>query len=553
MEENKNQDIISIIKNNPLNRIVDKDRYNCKIIDKILDKFTSDQQKIFVTHFYCYLNYKKNEFILNLDDVWKFIGYSRIDPCKKVLVKKFKENIDYTISTGGVKNKKNLGGSGLNKEQIMLTIDCFKRLCMFANTKEAENIREYYVALEDIVEEIVEEETLILTNQLQHKKKVIEEQNKKLKLIQENIISLNKDEYSIYLIFVENNIVKFGRTNDIERRLDEHKSQFGGHIIVDYIWKTSDDRDIESEIKNHSIIKQYIISKKYKTNQTELIQLSEIFTIKQLIELVYKIIENFESNDTKKLNYRIVELEKENLEYKNKEKEEIIEENKKKLEKQEIGKLKSQEVVIRRKNVKFPFKAYNIITKEIKYFRHKNEAEKISGIKPGSLRNNYLNKDHQHYGFVYSDHDKPYWKPPVNFYFKQDAYQTTHMKMCKIINKETNEIMYANSADEGGYYVDIFTKNKEIIHSTASREFRGLCDSYIWNVKSKLKGLENYEFYKLESCGSWVFPDGKEQEIEEKISLKILVENGTHTYITLTLKEAQEYVKNNINKCPTEF
>ena len=45
--------------------------------------FTNDQQQLFIASFYCYLNHNsKTDFIISLDSVWKWCGFSRIDPAK---------------------------------------------------------------------------------------------------------------------------------------------------------------------------------------------------------------------------------------------------------------------------------------------------------------------------------------------------------------------------------------------------------------------------------------------------------------------------------------
>jgi len=84
--------------------------YGSKIIEKIQEKFTDQDQQMFVANFYCYLNYnQKTDFIINLDRIWKWLGYGRVEECKRVLVKNFKENQDYRIENfapqdGGAKN-----------------------------------------------------------------------------------------------------------------------------------------------------------------------------------------------------------------------------------------------------------------------------------------------------------------------------------------------------------------------------------------------------------------------------------------------------------------
>lgn len=51
---------------------------------------------------------------------------------KDILLKTYHLNIDYKIS----KEKHNLKISKSNKEIILLTHDCFKRLCLLSKTKK---------------------------------------------------------------------------------------------------------------------------------------------------------------------------------------------------------------------------------------------------------------------------------------------------------------------------------------------------------------------------------------------------------------------------------
>lgn len=56
------------------------------------------QQNIFAASFYCYLNYiQKTEFVIDLDNVWKWLGFARNSECKRVLVKCFVRDVDYKI------------------------------------------------------------------------------------------------------------------------------------------------------------------------------------------------------------------------------------------------------------------------------------------------------------------------------------------------------------------------------------------------------------------------------------------------------------------------
>jgi hypothetical protein len=74
-------DIVTLVNKNPLTKL--SNEYESKIIQKIKNKFETEEQQLFIANFYCYLNYNKtNEFVIELDNVWKWLGYSSIDKCK---------------------------------------------------------------------------------------------------------------------------------------------------------------------------------------------------------------------------------------------------------------------------------------------------------------------------------------------------------------------------------------------------------------------------------------------------------------------------------------
>lgn len=54
----KKLDIIQIIEKNPITRL--SSEYQNKLINKIKTNFNNKQQQLFVTSFYCYLNYNSN-------------------------------------------------------------------------------------------------------------------------------------------------------------------------------------------------------------------------------------------------------------------------------------------------------------------------------------------------------------------------------------------------------------------------------------------------------------------------------------------------------------
>ncbi len=153
-----------------------------KLIDKLQKHFSEEEQRLYVSNLFLYLNYHPiNDFIINLDNVWKFIGFSNKANAKRLLKHNFKENIDYKIvfirTDENLKNK-NLGGRP--EETIMLNINTFKKLCLKANTENADKIHDYYIRLEMVYNELMKE-------QLESKDKLLESNRKELQQTQQQL------------------------------------------------------------------------------------------------------------------------------------------------------------------------------------------------------------------------------------------------------------------------------------------------------------------------------------------------------------------------------
>jgi phage anti-repressor protein len=208
--------IAKLIDNNSMTRL-SKDYENI-MINKIKNIFTDKQQNLFVASFYCYLNYDtKKDFVIDFNNVWKWLGFTRKDSAKKLLEKNFTIDIDFKVdktappvggavfdTINGGQNFTNdidtdfkvekaappMGGAfdtingGQNKEEIMLTINTFKKFCLKAGTKKAEEVHEYYIKLEELLQETINEENdelrIQLTNTNNEKLK-LEENNEDLK------------------------------------------------------------------------------------------------------------------------------------------------------------------------------------------------------------------------------------------------------------------------------------------------------------------------------------------------------------------------------------
>ena len=139
MEESQNKkepiDVISMLSSNPIISL--NGTYKSKLAEKIKNKFSSEQQKMYIMSLYCTINHSQTkDFIINFDDVWRWVGYDRKNNAKRLLDANFQEDVDFVIGFATPKRAakkqsqnetENRGGH--NEEKIMLNIRTFKKFC----------------------------------------------------------------------------------------------------------------------------------------------------------------------------------------------------------------------------------------------------------------------------------------------------------------------------------------------------------------------------------------------------------------------------------------
>lgn len=336
--------IVELIENNPITKL--SSTYNNKLLYKIKEKFCHFEQQLFISSFYCYLNYDKNiDFVVNLDDVWEWLGFSQKIRAKELLDKHFKLDIDYktnlAFSIGKAvfnTTEKVKQHGGQNKQTILLTIKCFKSLCLKAQTKKATEIHEYYMKLEEVLQETLEEETTELKLQLEQKENIILEikhtveqekqillqntKKEKQKAVEQAIIlQFPVNTECIYFGTIDNtneageNLIKFGHTNDLATRITDHRKKYTNFILVQ-AFRVQNKVEIENLIKTYPKIKKQIRSLEINgKNKTEIIAYDDTnFTIEKLSKCIKDIIHSktYSIDNFNRLMKENEELENEN-------------------------------------------------------------------------------------------------------------------------------------------------------------------------------------------------------------------------------------------------
>jgi phage anti-repressor protein len=321
-------DIVNLIEGNRLTKLIGN--YQSSLVDKVKANFTTYEQQLFVSSFYCYLNYNDTDFVIDLDNIWQWLGFSQKMTAKRLLENCLINNEDYKNQIYfDVKQDKKHGGH--NKETIMLTIPAFKRFCLKAGTKKADEIHKYYIKMEKTIQEVVIEECKSLSEQLKVKDKQISNKDaeiakkdaeyqtklKKQKEVEREKVLLNQFAVSIpivYLIRVKTHpngeyIVKIGESRrGILHRYNEHKSHYPECVLLD-VFTAIQSKDFEVYIHNHPKIRcNQVKDLLGHETETELFLVGKNLTYQIILDAINSQIDNFQEYGTKKLELEIEKL-----------------------------------------------------------------------------------------------------------------------------------------------------------------------------------------------------------------------------------------------------
>lgn len=270
-------DIVDLIEKNPVTKL--SASYQGALLTKIQSEFTDEQQQLFVASFYCYLNYDtRADFVIDLDNVWRWLGFFQKVKARSLLEKHFKVDIDYKVLLS-LEGKEKKGRGGHNKEVILLTVKAFKLLCLKASTKKADQIHEYYIKLEETLQDVIHQESSELRLQLEQKETLIQQKNHIILKTNDqlkNLDSVNKKEREllrektvldqfpenvqcIYYGIIDNvshlnePLVKFGCSNHLSQRVKVHKKTFFQFRLMN-AFRVDNKTLIENALKKHPIL-----------------------------------------------------------------------------------------------------------------------------------------------------------------------------------------------------------------------------------------------------------------------------------------------------------
>jgi hypothetical protein len=315
-------DIVNLIESNPITKLTGN--YQSKLVEKVKNTFTEYEQQLFLSSFYCFLKYDaRNDFVIDLDNVWKWLGFQQKVNAKMLLEKQFEINKDYKKPLLLLQQKQTSIKGGHNKETFMLNVDTFKKICLKAGTKKADEIHDYFIKLENIIFEITKEECDELKQQMQQleeakktelqqleitKNKETEEKLKEQKYLEREKILLNQFTTIgsiIYIIKVKtleygNYIIKIGESRrGILNRYNEHKTKYPECLLLD-CFSVQNSKDFENFIHNHENIRLNKVNNlEGHETELELFLIGKNLSYKSLLDIINNNIKYFNNNTNK--------------------------------------------------------------------------------------------------------------------------------------------------------------------------------------------------------------------------------------------------------------
>ena len=362
--------IVDLIEKNPITKL--SGTYNSKLLTRIKEEFTETQQQLFVSSIYCYLNYHQtNDFIIDLDNIWKWLGFTQKVNAKRVLLKNFILDIDYKCSLFQVEERTKEGRGGNNHQTIMLNIKTFKLFCIKAETQKANEIHEYFIKLEEILKDTLQDESNelklqleqrgdeLLQSEIRYKEYIKEKGLEKQKRLIQDFQKLNVVYILLLQIVGEKMIIKIGSTQSIKERTPNISNKFSNEILLLDVVQSDNYIKFEHFLHHHEFIRKFHhpIETKDKKMTTE----TFLVNTEQYDEIIKIIQHNKPDFQAKSIEFEELALEREKFAF-------------------EKEKLKNENLKIESENLKMKLelKLSNVVSQKVEDNEEESDEESVA-------------------------------------------------------------------------------------------------------------------------------------------------------------------------------
>lgn len=178
----------------------------------------------------------QTDFVINLEQVAKWLQCRKRD-LLRTLKNSYKNGIDYIVNRAKPKVK-----YGNNHLLCMITPDCFKRICMLSRSRNAEQVRSYFIEIESLI-------IKYRTQLIEGIKNDIERLSKQKKMKSK----IESNEGYVYIIKASinhNDMFKVGHSQNLIKRLRTYQTGKLEDVEVVFLYKSNDHEAVEKCVKS---------------------------------------------------------------------------------------------------------------------------------------------------------------------------------------------------------------------------------------------------------------------------------------------------------------
>jgi hypothetical protein len=181
------------------------------------------------------------------------------------LEKQFTINNDYKKSLNQQVKRTPHTKGGQNKETFLLTVNTFKKFCLKSGTNKADEIHDYFIKLEKILQDVIKEESNELkmqldNNAIEYKTNIDKIEKEKDKIREKTLLEqFTKNVQCVYYGTIDNVsdnnecLIKFGNSNNLFNRVKNHKDTYINFRLIN-AFKVENKLQIENAMKENSLL-----------------------------------------------------------------------------------------------------------------------------------------------------------------------------------------------------------------------------------------------------------------------------------------------------------
>ncbi len=261
--------------------------------------FTDDEASTFLDSFAMFLHEKNDEYCIDLDNSWRWLGHSKKQSSVELVHKILHKNLDFLFTATSGRNK---------PDKYMLKADSFKKLLLAARTETSKKAADYFIKIEKAVQQFYANGGQTFAPEPRNckwKTLALDRYREELSNPPEISSAGYNDDLSdpqFYLAIPKNvkfppgfipegtAVVEFGWTSSSGKRFEAHRKSHGEFIAMDH-FPCPDAPGLEHELKKQLTVLDLLVYGKRQdgSKNTELFKVRSQAEYLSIVARIYEI------------------------------------------------------------------------------------------------------------------------------------------------------------------------------------------------------------------------------------------------------------------------